>query len=120
MTAAYLLIVWSMGHQYLWQSDVLLRAPFLLGAAIVYASLAEFRHQGRWESARARKGDPMRDLATHLAAQCEAIRRCQAALSEGAKHTSLAALEDVALQQWEISGKVSLQLLQESARTQAA
>ena len=87
MSAVYLAIVWGVGGS-IAQREMLLRAPFLLGAALGYASLMESRAGARPE----RTADT---IAHGLALQLEAIRRCQAALATGTDTTVHAALREI-------------------------
>jgi hypothetical protein len=89
MTAVYLLIAWLMGGESLTQSRMLLRVPFLFSVAIVYAWLAELGRQSPVVSAGS-------DAARALAAQAEAIARCQAALRDGAAADAATLLEEIA------------------------
>lgn len=96
LTAMYLAVVWFTGDATLWRSSVLLRVPLLFSAAIVYAWLVEVgsrRATGRVEQIAS---NPTSALLDDVAAQRQAIERCQAALRAGAMHDAAGALREVA------------------------
>jgi len=79
LATADLLLGWLTGNQLGWRTSVLLRAPFLLSAALVYGALVE--------AGLSRSGDARRipliaidTLSSALVSQRDAIGRCQAAL----------------------------------------
>lgn len=87
MGAAYLTMVWlAGGGAATWQSGTLLRAPFLLGVALSYASLVDA------SGVRLRRAA---SLAHELVLQLEGIRQCQAALASGAEGTVEATLREM-------------------------
>ncbi|MGH7787468.1 MAG: hypothetical protein ACRERC_11415 [Candidatus Binatia bacterium] len=96
LTASYLAIVWFTGDATLWRSSVLLRVPLLFTAAIVYAWLVELGTRPRVDAID--EADEHAELLDDVAAQWEAIQRCQAALSAGATSAADAALCEVAAQ----------------------
>ena len=89
MAAAYLSITWFMGNDSLSESRTLLRVPFLFTAAIAYAWLVEV---GRRRASDVSTGD----VSNALAAQADAISRCQSVLSEGSVPDATALLEVIA------------------------
>jgi hypothetical protein len=87
MGMAYLTMVWfAGGAAATWKSGTLLRAPFLLGVALSYAALVDA------SGSRLRRGA---SVSRELAAQLDAIRRCQAALALGAAGTLEATLNEM-------------------------
>jgi len=87
MTVIYVAMVGLAGAEPLFRSSTLLRVPFLLGAALVYASLVE----GVQSS-----GDPATaSFKAALTSQYDAIARCQAALASGSESALRGALEEV-------------------------
>jgi hypothetical protein len=97
LSVASLAAAWFGGSQIIWQSSMLLRVPFLLGAALVFALLVE----GPSARSKARQPEAPEDLLDGLSAlvakQHDAIRRCSMAMAEGAANTAREALEDVIL-----------------------
>jgi hypothetical protein len=73
------------------QSSLLLRVPFLLGAAMVFALLVD---RGRGDGPMNRD-DLLESINAHVTQQNDAIRRCNAALADGAVKSAHAAIEDV-------------------------
>jgi hypothetical protein len=88
MGVIYLAMVWGASGALVWQWSTLLRPPFLLGAALAYASLVE---SCKGEQAR-REIDT---VAHELLLQLEAIRRCRMALASGADGAVDAALQEI-------------------------
>ena len=90
------------GNASLLQSGVLLRVPFLLGAAMVFALLVDHRRTaGTVDS-----GDMMESLNAHVSQQNDAIRRCTAALADGATNSARAAMEDVVFHNRQMASKL--------------
>ncbi|MFN8644201.1 MAG: hypothetical protein U0802_22035 [Candidatus Binatia bacterium] len=90
------------GNASLLQSGVLLRVPFLLGAAMVFALLVDHRRTaGTIDS-----DDVMESLNAHVTQQNDAIRRCTAALADGATNSARAALEDVVFHNRQMASKL--------------
>lgn len=85
-------IGWFTGTASLFESSVLLRVPFLLAAAMVFASLVT---PARREFVPRDREDLLESVRAQVAQQNEAIRRCHAALADGAVSSARAALEDV-------------------------
>lgn len=83
------------------QSSVLLRVPFLLGAAMVFALLVDTRR-----GAGSGGGDTMESLSAHVAQQNDAIRRCTAALADGAVNSARSAMEDVVFHNRQMAQKL--------------
>ena len=98
LSLASLAATWIGGSQVVWQSSMLLRVPFLLGAALVFALLVESPNSRRALAVAAAPDDLLDSLATLVGQQNDAIRRCGVALGEGASSTARDALEDVVLQ----------------------
>lgn len=73
------------------QASLLLRVPFLLGAAMVFALLVD-RRRGDGPMDR---DDLIESLSAQVTQQNDAIRRCNAALADGAVKSAHAAIEDV-------------------------
>jgi hypothetical protein len=105
LSAAYVAMVWMAGESPA-QSTVLLRVPFLLCAAMVYAWVTEAARNERSANdsqAMAEAGAMMADLRQ----QHEAIKRCQAALLEGSQSAARAALLEIAAE----NGKLQAMLM---------
>jgi hypothetical protein len=110
MSVASLVVAWISGTQLVWQSSVLLRVPFLLGAALVFALLVEghgSRRRSEWEPLT--PDELIEGLAAHLAKQNEALRRCSAAMADGAAGSARDALEDAVLHNHQMAQKVGRQ-----------
>ncbi|MEO8604586.1 MAG: hypothetical protein ABI629_18595 [bacterium] len=90
MAIASLLVGWATGNERILQSGVLLRVPFLLGAAMVFAQLVG---SGR-RSPGGGSDEFSEGLTAHLAQQNEALRTCTAALNEGSVVNAREALQD--------------------------
>ena len=98
MSIVSVAVAWIGGSQLVWQTSILLRVPFLLGAALVFALLVEGRGSRRQTAAVPLTADELIvGLAAHVAQQNEALRRCSSALADGAEAAARNALEDVAL-----------------------
>jgi hypothetical protein len=97
LTLASLALQWATGTQVIWQSSMLLRVPFLLGAALVFALLVEGQGPRRSGSQPSSGEDLLDSLTAHVTQQNDAIRRCSAAMADGATSTARSALEDVML-----------------------
>jgi len=95
LSMASLIAIWLGGSQIVWQSSMLMRVPFLLGAALVFALLVESPR--RAAAGAAGPDDLLDSLTTLVGQQNDAIRRCGVALAEGAVATARDALEDVAI-----------------------
>ena len=95
MSMTYWAMVWVAGNNSAWQSSTLLRAPFLLGAALAYASLTEQTPGNKpprtWPSTESA-------LTRDLRQQWDSIQRCQAALAEGSPEAVRATLEEIEIQ----------------------
>ena len=89
MAVASLVVGWATGSERILQSAVLLRVPFLLGAAMVFAQLVGGGRRGATSADGAGEG-----FSAHLAQQNEALRRCTAALTEGSVANAQEALQD--------------------------
>ena len=106
MTLAYMLMVWVAGTESLLRSSMLLRVPFVLCAAIVFGWLTDAG--GLRRSVRDRGSSSAGGvLATDLAVQLEAIRRCRTALLEGSPGAARAALDDIAAANQEMQAKLA-------------
>jgi hypothetical protein len=112
-----LVVTWFGGTLVIWQSSVLLRVPFLLGAALVVALLVE-APGSRGDAAMETADELLETLATQVAQQGEAIRSCRAALADGATATARAALEDVVLLNHQM-GRALARTQPETARSAA-
>ncbi len=83
---------WLTGSDSLLESSVLLRVPFLLGAAMVFAALVN----GSRRAFVPRDSDELLEsVRAQVAQQNDALRRCNAALADGAVASARTALEDV-------------------------
>jgi hypothetical protein len=91
LALASLGVSWITGSAPLLQSSLLLRVPFLLGAAMVFALLVDNRRG----AGPMRRDDLLESLSAHVTQQNDAIRRCNAALVDGAVKSAHAAMEDV-------------------------
>lgn len=91
-----LMVAW-IGGSIVWQSDVLLRVPLLLGAALVFALLVEGQGAKRAIAHPQTADDLVDTLASHVARQHEAIRRYRDALGENAPAAAREAMEDIVL-----------------------
>jgi hypothetical protein len=89
-----LFMVWFAGSQPQRHSGMLLRVPFLLAAALVYAWLAESGRNGGVRKPGA--SDVLFEIEHDLTTQLDAIRRCQVALAQGLVSAGQAALDEVA------------------------
>jgi hypothetical protein len=106
LALCYLLIVAVWGAEPLLRSGILLRAPFLLSAAIVYAWLVEHGRKAVSVSAESPAPAPVRDLAHSLEAQREAIERCRAAFAEGLPSAAESALAAIATENRDMSDRL--------------
>ena len=95
MTGVYLLLVSVGGGQSLLRSSMLLRVPFLLCAAIVYAWMTDAGRAQRAPDTQ-QPGMSLTTLAADLGAQLDAIRRCQTAVTARQESEVRIALEEVA------------------------
>lgn len=93
MSLAYMVIVWATGSEALWRSNMLLRVPFLLCAAIVYAWATDAKRAR--EAGRAQPPSDVAALNVDLSIQLEAIRQCQNAIADGALSVARAALDEI-------------------------
>jgi hypothetical protein len=91
MAVASLVVGWVTGSERILQSGVLLRVPFLLGAAMVFAQLVGGGRRGGASLA----GELGEGFSAHVTQQHEALRRCTAALNEGSVVNAREALQDV-------------------------
>jgi hypothetical protein len=108
MSVASLVVAWISGTQLVWQSSVLLRVPFLLGAALVFALLVEGHgSRRRAELAPLTPDELIEGLAAHLAKQNEALRRCSVAMADGTAGTAREALEDAVLHNHQMAQKLA-------------
>jgi hypothetical protein len=97
MSAVYMLIMWVTGNGPTIQAGTLLRLPFLLSAAMVYAWVTEAARHER--SARERDtAAAVVAVTADLTLQLESITRCQGALLEGSLSAAKAALDEIAAQ----------------------
>jgi hypothetical protein len=103
MAMCYLIIVWAAGTEPLWRSSILLRGPFLLSAAIVYAWLVDAGRKSRAEPGASMLAS---DLAAMLAVQRDAIRRCQMALAEGGGPAAQSVLSEIAAENHDMAAKL--------------
>jgi hypothetical protein len=92
MAVASLVVGWATNSELILQSGVLLRVPFLLGAAMVFAQLV--RGNGSATAAGAVAEVTGEGFADHVAQQNDALRRCGAALSDGSVVHAREALQD--------------------------
>jgi len=90
MSIASLVVGWATGSERILQSGVLLRVPFLLGAAMVFALLVN----GGRRAPAAVSGGLGDGLGTHVSQQNEALHRITAALNAGAVVEAREALQD--------------------------
>lgn len=90
------------GSTSLLQSGVLLRVPFLLGAAMVFALLVDRRRTAGTVDSE----DMMESLSAHVVQQGDAIRRCTAALADGATNSARTAMEDVVFHNRQMAQKL--------------
>ena len=91
MTGAYVVVVWLAGGESIWRSSMLLRVPFLLCAALVYAWVTEGAHAADGAQSI------VKAVVADLGSQTEAIRRCQSVIGDGAENAAArVALDDVA------------------------
>jgi hypothetical protein len=90
------------GSAPLLQSSLLLRVPFLLGAAMVFALLVD---RGR-SDAPVDRDDLLESINAHVGQQNDAIRRCNAALADGAVKSAHAAMEDVVFHNRQMAQKL--------------
>jgi len=102
LSVASLAVGWFTGSAPLLQSSLLLRVPFLLGAAMVFALLVDNRRGGT----PADRDDLMESISAHVSQQNDAIRRCTAALADGAVKSAHAAMEDVVFHNRQMSQKL--------------
>jgi hypothetical protein len=119
MSVTTVVASWISGTQIIWQSSVLLRVPFLLGAAMVFALLVEGQGARRATAAPESPDDLMETLAQHVTRQNEAIRRYQTAMTEGATGVGRDAMEDVILHNRQMMQKLA-RFQPEAAATAAA
>jgi hypothetical protein len=91
LSVASLAVSWITGNAPLLQSSLLLRVPFLLGAAMVFALLVD-RSRG---DAPVDRDDLLESIHAHVSQQNDALRRCNAAIADGAVKSAHAAIEDV-------------------------
>jgi hypothetical protein len=111
LSVASLGVGYATGNASLLQSGVLLRVPFLLGAAMVFALLVDTRRS----SGSVDSSDMMESLNAHVTQQNDAIRRCTAALADGAVHSARSAMEDVVFHNRQMAQKLG-QFRPEGAR----
>lgn len=102
LSLASLAVGWATGSASLTQSSILLRVPFLLGAAMVFALLVDHRRG----AGAAEGGDMMESLTAHVSQQNDAIRRCTAALADGAVNSARSAMEDVVFHNRQMAQKL--------------
>ncbi|MDX2167344.1 MAG: hypothetical protein SF182_09785 [Deltaproteobacteria bacterium] len=91
MSIASLLVGWATGSERILESSVLLRVPFLLGAAMVFAQLVS---SGKRAGAPKTAEVVSEGMGSHLAQQNDALRRCTAALNAGSVVDAREALQD--------------------------
>lgn len=102
LTLASLIVGSLTGTAPLLQSSLLLRVPFLLGAAMVFALLVD---RGRGDGPLDRD-DVMESLSAHVTQQNDAIRRCNAALADGAVKSAHTAMEDIVFHNRQMAQKL--------------
>lgn len=107
MSALSVAGTWISGSQIVWQSSLLLRVPFLLGAALVFALLVEGQGSQRAESVTPSADDLLDTIATHVAMQHDAIRRYSAAMADGATAAARDAMEDIVLHNRQMAQKLA-------------
>jgi hypothetical protein len=116
LSIASLIVHWVSGTQIVWQSSMLLRVPFLLGAALVFALLVEGQGGRRSAATPATTDDLLESLIAHIGQQNDAIRRCTAAMADGATASARAALEDVMLHNRQMAQQLGRVQPHETAR----
>jgi len=94
MSIAYILMVWMAGRESATQSGMLLKVPFLLSAAMVYAWVTE---ASRNERAQQQPTADSASLAADLSIQLDLIRRCEAALLDSAPGPARGLLDEIAV-----------------------
>lgn len=102
LSIASLAVGWFTGSAPLLQSSLLLRVPFLLGAAMVFALLVDNRRS----DGPLDRDSLLESLNAHVGQQNDAIRRCTAALADGAVHSAHAAMEDVVFHNRQMAQKL--------------
>jgi hypothetical protein len=102
----------------IWQSSLLLRVPFLLGAALVVALLVEAPGSRGGAQSEANTDELLETLAKQVAQQADAIRNCRSALAGGETGPARDALEDVVLLNCQM-GRALAQLQPEASRRAA-
>jgi hypothetical protein len=90
MSIASLVVGWATGSERILESSVLLRVPFLLGAAMVFALLVSGGRRATTVAAEV----VSEGMGGHLAQQNDALRRCTAALNAGSVVDAREALQD--------------------------
>ena len=115
MSIASLAVGWATGSERILESSVLLRVPFLLGAAMVFALLV---NGGRRAPAAAVAGDVGDSLGSHLTQQNDALRRVTAALNAGSSVDAREALQDAIFHNRQMSQRLGAGSF-ESARNAA-
>ena len=103
MSIASLVVGWATGSERILESTVLLRVPFLLGAAMVFALLVDHRRG----AGPVDRDDLLESIHAHVGQQNDAIRRCNAALADGAVKSAHAAMEDVVFHNRQMAQKLS-------------
>jgi hypothetical protein len=103
LSLASLAVGWLTGSESLLESSVLLRVPFLLGAAMVFALLVD---GGRRAAGRVASDDLLDSLVAHVAQQNDAARRCKAALADGAVDGARQAMEDIVFHNRQLAQKL--------------
>jgi len=98
---------WISGSQIVWQSSLLLRVPFLLGAALVFALLVEGQGTRRAAAVTPNADDLLDTIANHVARQHDAIRRYSAAMADGSTAAARDAMEDIVLHNRQMAQKLA-------------
>jgi hypothetical protein len=119
MSAISVAVGWLGGADIVWQSSVLLRVPFLLGAALVFAVLVQGQGTRRAPAPAVTADDLLETITTHVARQQEAIRRYSTAMADGATATARDAMEDIVLHNRQMDQKLARWVPEVAARNAA-
>jgi len=107
VSVADVALLWLTSTQSIWRSSMLLRVPFLLSAGLLYGALVEAGLGGGPGQARRIPVVAIDVLTAVVAAQRQAIARCQAALSDRPSGAALDALNEIASQNQEINTTIT-------------
>jgi hypothetical protein len=102
VSVADVVLMWLTSREPIWRSSMLLRVPFLLSAGLLYGALVEAGIGGGPRQPRRMPVVAIDVLTTAVAAQRQAIARCQAALSDRPTGAALDALNEIASQNQEM------------------